>query len=105
MAQKERLVDLLKRSHYGNRSVVDLADYLLAEGMIVPPCKVGDTVWFHCLYEDGNPIEAGRVTAIIRRDGVDFLEIIYGHLLLGREFDEVFLTREAAEQALKERET
>ena len=23
-----------------------IADYLLANGVIVPPCKVGDTVWF-----------------------------------------------------------
>ncbi len=31
-----------------------LADYLLANGVIVPPCKVGDPAWF--LLEDDFPV-------------------------------------------------
>ena len=30
-----------------------LADYLLANGVIVPPCKVGDRVWELCRCDDG----------------------------------------------------
>ena len=31
-----------------------LADHLLANGVIVPPCKVGDTLWFIKWYDEGN---------------------------------------------------
>lgn len=48
MTQKERLVELLfnapNEDGYGCTSV-ELADYLLSNGVIVPPCKVGDTVY------------------------------------------------------------
>ena len=41
---RDRLIELLKQ--YGIRvNVSTLADYLLANGVIVPPCKVGDWVY------------------------------------------------------------
>lgn len=43
MTEKERLIELLADAglcHYDT-----IADHLLANGVIVPPCKVGDTVY------------------------------------------------------------
>jgi len=108
MTQKERLVDLFRSSHGvfvdGAEMEYAVADYLLENGVIVPPCKVGDTVWFHICSEKGCFSTAkGEVTAIVKREVEDFLEICSYNIIIGRSFDEVFPTREAAEQALKER--
>lgn len=59
MTEREKLIELLKTPNKGEQLMqmgVDIgayqddcieamiADYLLANGVIVPPCKVGDTV-------------------------------------------------------------
>ena len=60
MTERERLIELLRETFEYTRGVcIDFdeaaeinADHLLANGVIMPPCKVGDTVW--CLQkEDG----------------------------------------------------
>ena len=47
--QRERLAELIHKSQYeydGSKAWYEqCADYLLANGVIVPPCKVGDKVW------------------------------------------------------------
>ena len=47
MTQKERLIEMIKRSSQyvnENGSLVErIADHLLANGVIIPPCKVGDS--------------------------------------------------------------
>ena len=49
--QRERLVELLDSGGIRNFPYnAKLADHLLANGVIVPPCKVGDTAYF--LIED-----------------------------------------------------
>lgn len=115
MTEKQRLVELMKKCpdwavfsvRNGFSADLDLlADYLLKNGVIVPPCKVGDTVWFHICFEKGCLSTAkGEVTAIVEREVEDFLEICSYNIIIGRSFDEVFPTREAAEKELKERET
>ena len=48
MTERERLEELLMASPTdfdGNRNVGVIADYLLENGVIVPPVKVGDTVY------------------------------------------------------------
>lgn len=74
----------------------DIADYLFANGVIVPPCKVGDTV-----YEtDGVRIYESTIdevtyytnNVIYYTSGVAFDETAIGH--------SVFLTREEAEAKL-----
>ena len=51
---RERLIELLKSNlrdfqndvaYWHNEHIGELADALLANGVIVPPCKVGDTVY------------------------------------------------------------
>lgn len=88
-----------------------LADHLLANGVIVLPCKVGDTLWIINSYANSRleiinrrvePIEIEAVA--ISKDGIEIetAEAIY----FPEHFGElVFLTKEEAEKALEERST
>ena len=68
-----------------------LADYLLEHGVIVLPCKAGDTLYCESAIK-------GHITYLKAPD----LEWIFENReILGKE---IFLTREEAERALKERE-
>ena len=51
MTHREKLIELLENAPAapnGERNVATLADHLLENGIIVPPCKVGQTV-YSCL--------------------------------------------------------
>ena len=120
MTQKERLVFLLQQ--IGIEIPNAVADYLITNGVIVPPCKVGDEVWV-IDYEDGEPIDVSSVmflasaenfvvaTAFI--DDYDIVETIEYHIDETQEnFDtdlkvypkhDCFLSREEAQKALAER--
>lgn len=54
MSMRDRLVDLIinaKREDPETGSFTEfLADCLIQNGVIVPPCKVGDTIYFVCGY-------------------------------------------------------
>ena len=54
MTERERLIELLCSAPLGSKTfeqqyykstITKIADYLLANGVIVPPCKFGDTVY------------------------------------------------------------
>ena len=90
------------------------ADYLIEHGVIVLPCKVGDTVWYISKFGE-KVIKPIKVTNIELNDcrelGYGYLSFKYGETSLqyGTIFSNigktVFLTREEAEKALKERES
>ena len=95
----------------------DLADYLLENGVIVAPCKVGDKVYYiSSRYEKRGRrnvhvyfVEEGEVDSITVGDsGIPQIEVSNGEnewSLFDSEEDFgviVFSTREEAEQALKE---
>ena len=135
MTDRERLIDLIKKAEKQesidfftadldeavdmsggtqfNGSIEYLADYLISNGVVVMPCKVGDTVY--CYDEDLYAILDYRIEQIIFSGG--FLTLYSGVccnedvLLSDIDFWEtdlgktVFLTREEAEKALKERES
>ncbi len=80
------------------------ADYLLENGVIVSPCKVGEDVW--CIVKDLNQVLEGHVRRITVLDG--FINVYcgvrgyYEQVYTNEEFqDMVFLTKEEAEQALR----
>lgn len=109
---KERLIELLDkvhRTHLGKEyfeRLGTIADYLLSNGVIVPPCKVGDTVYRTRGNYCGVKIHEGVVDQIsIYKDGVIRFWVL-GHPL-GFACDDigqtVFLTKEEAEKALAER--
>lgn len=89
----------------------NIADHLLANGVIVPPCKVGDTVYYinlynHIMLYKHEVYEAEVVRLVVTRYGVSpviRVKSVYStYEIPGVEFGKnVFLTREEAEQALK----
>ena len=124
MTDRERLIDLIKKAEKQelldfftadldeaidmsggtqfNGTVEYLSDYLLANGVIVPPCKLGDTVWFI----RNNEIIETCVEKIILKHGGLYIKLCCNSMYettcnsIGKT---VFLTREEAEKALKER--
>ena len=115
MTDRERLIRLMqeasqsKSDYAGNIGLGQIADYLLEHGVVLMPCKVGDR-----LYEvtGRKTVSVYKVRAIRVELFSLFIEwdIVEGFVwksLSGINSDEigktVFLTREEAERALKER--
>ena len=106
MTDRERLIDLMieaKRTEPETGSFTDyLADYLIANGVITPPCKVGQTVWF---IRNKEIIET-RVEKIILKYGGLYIKLCCNSMYettcnsIGKT---VFLTQEEAKKALKSR--
>lgn len=44
---RDRLTELISQAQYKGGLVCNLADFLLANGVIVPPVNVGQTVWLY----------------------------------------------------------
>lgn len=139
MSDRDRLVELLKKgqAEYSERSVAEikkllyekhkynsktdkvgnlwdfLTDHLLSNGVIVPPCKVGETLYF--LY-DRTYANIPDLTPLIYKTNDWYFDIDQkGISILPRNIhsyrgkhhyclgETVFITREEAEQALRER--
>ena len=118
---RDRLIDLIKQAEkqFGEtgKPVLDIeeyvADYLLAEGVIVPPCKVGVTLYF--LY-DRRQADKPDLTPRIYETNEWYFDIdekgisikprwVHGykgeyHYYLSKT---LFLTRAEAERSLAER--
>jgi hypothetical protein len=81
-----------------------LADHLLANGVIVPPCKVGDTVYRVAKHRGVWEVLPREVVSITHR--LDHLYRLVWEIFSTQEDrlgKTVFLTREEAEKALAER--
>ena len=126
MTERERLIELLMQGELeaDRRGVLlcsqskwkaeIMADFLLSNGVIVPPCCIGDTVYE--IRENGkNPISGKRFDrcittvqmldcAAIRKSTLYAKEKRYAKNDSVRLGKTVFLTREEAEKALEERE-
>lgn len=124
MTDRERLIDLIKKAEKQelldfftadldeaidmsggtqfNGSVEYLAAYLIEHGVIVTPCKVGDTVY----YITGighNIVKPAKVKEIIiDENGIKDLYVQGDGYNFENSFEIFFLTREEAEKALKE---
>ena len=108
---RERLIELIESTRYwGSGTSAEIADYLLANGVIVPPCKVGDTVY---IIDEGDECTEPYVLDVtITAIGYDIggfwitmdlpLGIKMSAHIGERSFGKtVFLTKEEAEAALK----
>ena len=112
MTDRERLIEILSKPIYVHEYAdvaVAVADYLLDNGVIVPPCKQRDTIYDISEFIDGTPApemyeiyvdcislesdETGKTIFYI--DGFEYYYEDFGKT--------VFLTREEAEKALAER--
>lgn len=110
MNERERLIELIneyKENNNNGGSNGGLVDYLLENGVVVLPCKVGDTVY--CLAgSNGNKIEKDECIGYYikpeQRNLITEVRVVsakgnYGtYGVIGESF---FLTREQAIQALK----
>ena len=96
MTDREWLIELMQKCDIvkipTSKFIEGFADYLLEHGVIVPQCKVGDTVY----QIDAERVFKSKVKAIV----YDTENIAFDERAIGKT---VFLTREEAEQALKER--
>ena len=84
-------------------------DYLLANGVIVPPCKVGDTIYQLCKGYKSYVLEYEVIEISILEDFIDIIAsskkcpFAYPDRFSSEQFGKtVFLTKEEAEQALKD---
>ena len=124
MTDRERLIDLIREAKkYTKNANSDLernmifAEYLLEHGVIVLPCKVGDTVYIPWHWNNKNGIAFAEVEEIkiydsnnhymflidLQSDDEEFNQS-FGGWKIGKSIGEtVFLTRKEAERALKER--
>ena len=119
MTERERLIELIKQkqdggSKYGDNilhetkcSNAELADYLLANGVIVLPVDIiGNTLWFiNC---DDN-IVCDKIYRIIISDRHDVYIFLQNSDNESYELSDIgkflFLTREEAEKALAEKDS
>lgn len=119
---RDRLIELISQVQYMGGLECQLADYLLKNGVIVPPCKVGDIVyalhWHFGTYLKGDmmPYQITNIVITQNKKGVwtkkyRAMEVKNGKTIdwqLNFEFDEigetVFLTREEAEKHLERSE-
>ena len=109
MTDRERLIDLIREAKkYTKNANSDLernmifAEYLLEHGVIVPPCKVGDRVYrpSDCL----GVVQFVIISFNIYESEMFFTDDSENIIYLSDIGKTVFLTREEAERALKERE-
>ena len=124
LVEKRKLIQLIrkgeqelwnKKTHGIKVQCEDFADYLLANGVIVPPCKVGDKIYMPWEFDGINGI--ARLTVLFIKsdvngtyiktdldsDAVDYLEKYnFGVFESADIVKTVFLTREEAEVKLKE---
>ena len=108
MTDRERLIELLEdtlhewESDVSVQTLTEIAEHLIENGVIVLPCKVGDTVY----YITGighNIVKPAKVKEIIIDDnGIKDLYVQGDGYNFENSFDIFFLTREEAEEKLKE---
>ena len=111
---RDRLIELVKKavveSEFMYPADVDpdcIADYLLANGVIVPPCKVGDIVYDICTIFDESTLKPKTIIKLRTIDFVSsavFLIESKGLVIGEKDFGKtVFLTKEEAERELEKR--
>lgn len=110
---RERLMQLIKQAHtdflYRDDDTVSIyefiADRLIEDGAILPQVKVGQTVW--CVIDGFDRVVEGKIHEYtICRDGMAYFRFTRKGYFMGSAMEDaigktVFLTREAAEAALK----
>ena len=128
---KDKLIEIFRKVNYQTRpngltanlatqftdyALGEVVDAILAEGIIVPPCDVGDTVYMPWKWRGAEGIAVLTVMYIINSGARSYIRTDfttddegYWEAYNRGEFDfadfgkTVFLTREEAEKALAER--
>lgn len=95
---RQRLYDLLSRTaHYPCERQTD---YMISEGVVALPCKVGDEVWVIRNYHSTPRAQKGRVDEMFFCDDMSLCIVVryVGRGLWGKK---VFATKEDAEKAIE----
>lgn len=119
MTERKRLIELIRfayqqgRMHEEQKQVEEtMVDYLLANGVIVPPCKVGDTVYWIsdenldtrepelAVLEDEVPIKGIFITENDVYVSTGSFEDVIS--LCDKVNEDIYLRQELAEHALKD---
>ena len=97
-SEKERLIELIQKSVNGcaRNWAETIADYLLENGVIVPPVKIGDTVY---MIVEKRAKVSREYFHFIKKTKLTFLNL---ERVLENWGKTVFLSREQAEKALKD---
>ena len=114
---RDRLIELISKVQYMGGLEEKLADYLLANGVVCPPCKVGDKVYQTIMLKDKTGFIVDRKVVgfhlgdfpdirghkrpqylIVYHDATNAIT----HIDINQIGKTVFLTREEAEAKLKE---
>ena len=118
MDVREKLIKLLKTSptRNGYTDLEDIADHLIANGVVVLPCKIGDKVYVNYIYGRNKIItDSQMVCSIEQTVGVNdesywkvcVKQVNEKGYIVYHEYTEddfgktVFLTREEAEASLR----
>ncbi len=97
---RDRLIELLDELLELGYSSPYVADYLIANGVIVPPCKVGDTVYF--VHKSEHKITTHKVTNIYVGKSMTISAKGLWSTIKPHEFGWLFYTsKEEAEKALE----
>ncbi len=100
MTDRDRLIELISQIQYMGGLESRLADHLLANGVIVPPCKVGNKIYK--IFTKYQPFVSDYV---VEDYGIPVKTILRSYDII--PFSEigktVFLTKEEAEAELKKR--
>ena len=108
MTDRDRLIELLSATHtetddYKEQARLHdeyIADHLLANGVIVPPCKVGDKLYI--IATVSKDIVESVVIGLWIADEVFSILTIHGTIVGENLGKTIFLTKEEAEAKLKE---
>lgn len=127
MTDRDRLIEMIKQANtlyldylesINQKGLIDtesraeyIADYLLANGVVVPPCKIGDTLYYPWSYDGISGITILEVSCIkiyVQGRCLVFYTDVESDMPMPNCFTiedfgkTVFLTREEAEKFLEE---
>lgn len=80
-----------------------VAECLMARGVIVPPCSIGDTV-FYITGIHNTLVKEAKVEEIYFNDDGFAFRVCSGYVYFDIQEDDVFYSRESAEQSIESRE-
>jgi hypothetical protein len=99
---RDRLVELIRAVQYLGGLEERLADHLIENGVIVPPCKVGDTLYTVGIYT-GQIVKFPIYAITVYSDDTIFIMENTSYVSVKEHIGKtVFLTKSEAEQKLKE---
>lgn len=112
MNDRDRLTELIEQAEGLKNndfpSVEEIADYLLANGVIVLPCYIGQEVWYLSEHFNGSvEIEKGKISMLQQKADKSWkFRFSHNSSVWDFKIDDIgvryFLTKEEAEEKLKE---